>query len=111
MSNDLWERIEPLLPHRMRRFRHPGRKSLPDRQVLCGILFVPHTGIHWECLERRRGPGTRAPQDRRPRFAVHHPALPAPAHPQDHGGRGGALRPLQRTARTASLPSLIAMTR
>lgn len=26
-------------------FRYPGRKPVPDRQVLCGILFVLHTGI------------------------------------------------------------------
>ncbi|QTE03160.1 hypothetical protein S1361_37840 [Streptomyces cyanogenus] len=38
VSDELWERIEPLLPRRERRFRYPGRKPLPDRQVLCGIL-------------------------------------------------------------------------
>ncbi len=43
VSDDLWERIEPLLPKRERRFRYPGRKPVPDRQVLCGILFVLHT--------------------------------------------------------------------
>ncbi|MFD4179467.1 IS5/IS1182 family transposase, partial [Streptomyces anulatus] len=29
VSDDLWERIEPLLPRKKRRFRHAGRKSLP----------------------------------------------------------------------------------
>ncbi|OKI50741.1 transposase [Streptomyces sp. CB00072] len=41
-----------------RRFRHPGRKSLPDRQVLCGILFVLHTGIQWEHLPEELGFGS-----------------------------------------------------
>jgi transposase len=43
VPDGLWERIEPLLPVRQRRFRYPGRKPLDDRQVLQGILFVlPH---------------------------------------------------------------------
>lgn len=36
VSDELWKRIEPLLPRTERRFRYPGRKPLPDRQVLCG---------------------------------------------------------------------------
>lgn len=57
VSDELWERmrIEPLLPRRERRFRYPGRKTLPDRQVLCGILYVLHTDIQWECLPKGRG--------------------------------------------------------
>ncbi|OEV16885.1 transposase [Streptomyces nanshensis] len=58
VSDDLWERVEPLVPCRERRFRHPGRKPLPDRQVLCGILFVLHTGIQWECLPEELGFGS-----------------------------------------------------
>lgn len=46
----LWQRIEPLLPKKRRRFRYPGRKPLDDRKVLQGILFVLHTGIGWEHL-------------------------------------------------------------
>ncbi len=42
MSDELWDRLEPLLPQRERRFRYPGRKPLPDRDVLCGILYVLH---------------------------------------------------------------------
>jgi transposase len=44
VSDGLWQRIEPLLPKRQRRFRYPGRKPVPDRQALQGILFVLHTG-------------------------------------------------------------------
>src|SRR4051794_35443105 len=45
VSDELWSRIEPLLPKVERRFRYPGRKRLPDRRALQGILFVLHTGI------------------------------------------------------------------
>ena len=57
VSDDLWERIAPLLPVRPRRFRSPGRKRLPDRQVLCGILFVLHTGIQWSSCPSSWGSG------------------------------------------------------
>ena len=50
VSDELWERAEPLLPKVERRFRYPGRKRLPDRQALQGILFVLHTGIAWRHL-------------------------------------------------------------
>jgi transposase len=53
----LWQRIEPLLPRKSRRFRYPGRKPLDDRRVLQGILFVLHTGIGWEHLPRELGFG------------------------------------------------------
>jgi len=57
VSDGLWERIEPLLPKRERRFRYPGRKPLDDRRVLAGILFVLHTGIAWEHLPQELGFG------------------------------------------------------
>jgi transposase len=53
----LWQRIEPLLPRKSRRFRYPGRKPLDDRRVLQGILFVLHTGIGWEHLPQELGFG------------------------------------------------------
>jgi transposase len=58
VSDGLWERVEPLLPRRERRFRYPGRKPLGDRQVLSGILFVLHTGIAWEHLPQELGFGS-----------------------------------------------------
>ncbi|MET9348877.1 IS5 family transposase [Streptomyces termitum] len=57
VSADLWERIEPLPPKRERQFRDPGRKPVPDRQALCGILFVPRTGIQREHLPQELGFG------------------------------------------------------
>lgn len=58
VPDDLWERIEPLLPKVERRVRSPGRKRLDDRKVLCGILFVLHTGIQWEFLPQQLGFGS-----------------------------------------------------
>ena len=57
VSDELWERIEPLLPRVERRFRYPGRKRLPDRQALQGILFVLYTGIAWRHLPAELGFG------------------------------------------------------
>ena len=58
VDDGLWERIEPLLPVVERRFRHPGRRRLDDRRVLCGILFVLYTGIPWRCLPKELGFGS-----------------------------------------------------
>lgn len=58
MSDELWDRIEPLLPCRERRFRYPGRKPIPDRNVLCGILFLLYTDIQWEHLPKELGFGS-----------------------------------------------------
>ncbi len=58
VPDGLWQRIEPLLPKPERNPRYPGRKRLPDRQVLCGILFVLHTGIQWEFLPQELGFGS-----------------------------------------------------
>jgi transposase len=57
VSDELWGRIEPLLPRVERRFRYPGRKRLPDRQALQGILFVLHTGMAWRHLPAELGFG------------------------------------------------------
>jgi transposase len=58
VSDELWELVAPLLPTKVRRFRYPGRKRLPDRQALQGILFVLHTGIAWQHLPRELGFGS-----------------------------------------------------
>ena len=58
VSDELWELVEPLLPHKERRFRYPGRKRLPDRECLCGILYVLHTGIPWLDLPQELGFGS-----------------------------------------------------
>ncbi|MGA5799178.1 IS5 family transposase [Streptomyces cellulosae] len=58
VSDDLWGRIEPLLPVRQRRARNAGRLPLDDRRCLQGILFVLHTGIQWEWLPQELGFGS-----------------------------------------------------
>ncbi|WP_329538556.1 IS5 family transposase (plasmid) [Streptomyces sp. NBC_01450] len=58
VSDELWARIEPLLPVVPRRTDHPGRKRLDDRKVLSGILFVLYTGIPWEFLPQELGFGS-----------------------------------------------------
>ena len=57
LTDELWARIEPLLPKRPPRPRG-GRPPLPDRAVLTGILFVLKTGIPWEDLPREMGCGS-----------------------------------------------------
>jgi len=58
VSDELWELIEPLLPAHPRRFRYPGRRRLPDRPALQGILFVLCTGIAWRHLPPELGFGS-----------------------------------------------------
>ena len=55
ISDELWAEVEPLIPVRPRRYRYPGRKPVPDRLALNGILHVLHTGIAWEDLPRSTG--------------------------------------------------------
>jgi len=58
LDDELWRRVEPLLPIRRRRFYHPGRKRLDDRCTLSGILFVLRTGIAWQQLPQELGYGS-----------------------------------------------------
>jgi transposase len=58
VSDELWERVEPLIPRVQRRFRNPGRKRIDDRRVLTGIVFVLLTGIPWEHLPQEMGCGS-----------------------------------------------------
>lgn len=59
IDDQLWASVESLLPPaKPRRFRNPGRKPLPDRIVLKGILFVLKTGIRWNQLPAEMGCGS-----------------------------------------------------
>jgi transposase len=57
VSDGLWPLIWPLLPEPGTKLV-AGRPRVPDRQVLCGILFVLHTGIQWEYLPQELGFGS-----------------------------------------------------
>ena len=48
----------PALPRKRTMPGSPGRRRLDDRRVLCGILFVLHTGIQWEFLPQELGFGS-----------------------------------------------------
>lgn len=51
LSDELWTLIQPLLPPEPpRRYWHPGRRPVSNRQALTGILFVLRTGLPWEYL-------------------------------------------------------------
>ena len=53
VPDELWQRIEPLIPKPRRKNRHvlhAGRKPTPDRKVLAGIIFVLQTGVPWRAL-------------------------------------------------------------
>jgi transposase len=59
LDDELWSLIEPSLPPlKRRRFRYPGRKPVPHRAALTGILFVLRTGIPWEYLPQELGCGS-----------------------------------------------------
>ncbi|MBZ6230280.1 IS5 family transposase [Streptomyces olivaceus] len=58
VSDELWSLVEPLLPKPGPK-KAEGRPRVPDRQALCGILFVLHTGIQWEYLPQELGFGSR----------------------------------------------------
>lgn len=49
VSDELWERIEPLLP-RHERSPQGGRPWVDDRVALAGIVFVLRTGIPWNAM-------------------------------------------------------------
>ena len=57
VPDELWVVIEPLLP-KPKRSRPGGRRRLPDRKALEGILFVLHTGIAWRHLPGELGFGS-----------------------------------------------------
>jgi transposase len=51
VSDELWEKIEPLLPKHKNTHRFGGgRPRVPDRQAMDGILFVLRTGCQWNAL-------------------------------------------------------------
>jgi len=51
VSDELWKKIEPLLPkHKTRHRFGGGRPRVPDRQAMNGIFFVLRTGCQWNAL-------------------------------------------------------------
>jgi transposase len=56
IDDELWDRIEPLLPPWPD--KAPGPRPVPDRQCLQGVLFVLYTSIGWEDLPQELGFGS-----------------------------------------------------
>ena len=57
LTDQLWEWIELFIPSRPPR-PQGGRRPIPDRKCLTGILFVLRTGIPWEYLPQEMGCGS-----------------------------------------------------
>jgi transposase len=59
IDDELWSLIEPLLPVRApRNRRYAGRKPIPDRAVLTGIVYVLRSGTPWNLLPQEMGCGS-----------------------------------------------------
>ncbi|MFD9595543.1 transposase [Kitasatospora sp. NPDC059973] len=56
MDDELWARIEPLLPAWPE--RSSGPRPMDDRRCFQGILFVLYTGITWQQLPLELGFGS-----------------------------------------------------
>ena len=50
LTDQLWKRLQPLIPTPPRRYRFPGRRRVDNRAAVEGILFVVRTGIRWNDL-------------------------------------------------------------
>ena len=51
MPDELWRKIEPLLPERRNTHRFGGgRPRASDRRCMDGIFFVLRTGCQWKAL-------------------------------------------------------------
>ena len=52
ISDELWEKIEPLIPKHPNTHRFGGgRPRVPDRKAIDGIFFVLRTGCQWNALD------------------------------------------------------------
>jgi transposase len=56
ISEELWERIEPLLPRMKKRRGYSGRNPRGWREVLEGIFWILRTGSQWSELPERYPP-------------------------------------------------------
>ncbi len=54
VPDELWERIEPVLP-KYRRSKRGGRPRVDRRRVLDGILYVLRTGCQWKAAPAEFG--------------------------------------------------------
>jgi transposase len=65
LSDELWQKIEPLLPKPKSRLRGRGKKrrnvggrpAAPRRRVMAGILHILRTGCQWNAVPKEFGSG------------------------------------------------------
>jgi transposase len=57
VSDDLWKRVEPLIPERVSHAKG-GRPPEDDRKMFTAIVYVLRTGMQWNALPRERGAST-----------------------------------------------------
>src|SRR5262249_7843197 len=57
LSDELWDAIAPYLPEPSAAPQR-GRRRLPDRDCLRGILFVLREGLRWQSLPKSMGCGS-----------------------------------------------------
>ncbi len=65
LSDELWEKIKIEIPQRKRdknkKYKNKpgqGRKPIPPRKVLEGILYVLRTGCQWKTVPKEYGVGS-----------------------------------------------------
>ena len=66
VSDELWSRVEPLIPEgatrvkgrKYQRRAGGGRKRLPPRAVFAAIVYVLRTGCQWKALPKSFGSAT-----------------------------------------------------
>ena len=61
ISDELWERVAPLIPRRKRekgrKYRRQaggGRKAMEPRQIFEAVVYVLRTGCQWKALPKER---------------------------------------------------------
>jgi transposase len=60
IDDELWKRIEPLLPQpKPRREKYPGRKPVPDRAALSGILLSVSARNTWKLVGEPSTPSSK----------------------------------------------------
>lgn len=95
VDDALRELIKPLLPKApSRHHRYAGRKPVPDRAALTGIVFVLRSGIPWQMLPQEMGCGSGMTCWRRKEISLRGYASDlqvAPAKAASCGGVGGGV--------------------
>ena len=57
LSNELWKRIEPLIPPPKEK-KVSGRQRMDDRRAMTAILYVLRNGCQWRAIPMSLGAGS-----------------------------------------------------